>query len=92
MPPEPDGWRPPDTLANRLALVHHCLGLSSRKVQERTGINRSTWQAWLAGTHQPPHVGAMMRVVADEFGVDYGWLVGGGPLASPGEDVSSEAG
>lgn len=74
---------PADTFAVRLVLVRHHAGrLSIEKAAELCGLNSGNWANWEGG-RQPRDRFEVAGVIADALGIDFNWLLQGGPLESP---------
>lgn len=77
------GWRPDDSLANRLILLRAERKLSQRMAAQTCDITFGEWQGMEAGrgTRQ---VDVKVKKIALALGVDRDWLMWGGPLANDG--------
>lgn len=74
------GAIPADTLANRLLLARtHAGYLTVKEAAERCGLNYGSWSNWERGA-RPRDLLDVVRAVADGLGMDYNWLLFGGPL------------
>lgn len=72
---------PVDSFEARLMLARlHAGRLSIRQAAERCGYKHESWSGWERG-RQPYDKLEVARAVADNLGVDYDWLLHGGPLA-----------
>ncbi|SRR6266540_416472 len=71
---------PADTFAARLLLARHHAGrLSQREAAERCGLNYASWSNWEEGKRPRDLLDIVGRVSA-ELGIDFNWLLLGGPL------------
>lgn len=67
---------PEDTLAARLLMVRHELGISQREASERSGVPFGIWQGMESGRgtiNLPEHI----QKISDAFGYDRSWLAFG---------------
>lgn len=71
-------WVPTDSLANRLRVLRHELGLDQREAAKMCGVGFGSWQGWELG-RRPRDYRDLFKV-ADTLGVDRDWLLRGGPL------------
>lgn len=76
---ETHGWRPHDTLANRLRLVRAELDLSQKEAAERSGITARVWQNAEDGRTIRSER-AVIGAIALALGIDRDWLTWGGAL------------
>lgn len=73
-------WIPEDTFGARLALVRQQLGgWNVKRAAAHCGIEPENWRRWEAG-RLPRDVSTVARQIARATGVDYRWLMLGGPL------------
>jgi transcriptional regulator with XRE-family HTH domain len=90
-----EAWVPADTLAARLILVRHQLGLSQREAAEQAGVGFGAWQSWESG-RAPRNAVTVLAQVADRLRLRRDWLLFGGPLVpsgpAPGDGRDSSAG
>lgn len=77
------GWRPADTLENRLRLVRAEKKLSQRSAAEAVGITQREWQSMEEG-RAARRVDVKVRRIAMALGVDRDWLMWGGQLNEEG--------
>lgn len=88
--PHDDRRIPADTFEIRLAIARaHAGGISAKEAALRVGVSGQTWRNWEDGTSPGAKKPAMLRFIAEQLGVDEGWLRDGGPLSSddqPGPD------
>lgn len=75
-------WRPTDTLAHRLVLLRHELGLSQREAAIRTGVSFGVWQGMESG-RATRGVDKAVAAIAAALDCDREWLMWGGQLADP---------
>lgn len=76
-----ESWIPEDTFRNRLGLVRVALGgLNMKQAAEMCGLNPENWRRWEDGAGSPRDLEGVCRSIADATGIDYRWLIGGGPL------------
>lgn len=85
---EHPAWRPTDSLAHRLVLLRHELGLSQREAAIRTGVSFGVWQGMESG-RATRGVDRAVAAIADTLDVDRNWLMWGGPLADPSSPVQT---
>lgn len=81
---------PVDTLAARLLLLRHELGMSRKEAAALSGVPIGTWQGMEEGRNSrglPWHINKIAQV----FGYDRDWLLWGGPLAPGGADLDPAA-
>lgn len=76
------GWVPADTLASRLVLLRHGLGLSQREAAERCGLGAAAWNLWEHGS-MPRNLANVVMAISGTLGCDRDWLMWGGPLGAP---------
>lgn len=84
----PSGRVPADTLAARLVLIRHELGISQRKAAEDTGVPYGTWQGMEMG-RATRDLNDHVRKIADAYGYDPVWIMWGtqsGPRPGGGPD------
>lgn len=75
-------WRPVDTFGTRLAIVRQQLGgWTVKRVADLCELDDTSWRNWERGMTPRSYL-AVCRQIADRTGVDYAWLVIGGPLNS----------
>lgn len=79
LPAEQPDWVPEDTFAARLALVRNHMGWNVKEAADECGIPEQNWRNWEAG-RSPHRIHEKVRKIADRTGVDYRWLLAGGPL------------
>lgn len=80
-PPPPQPFVPRDTFGVRLAILRADLGgWNVKRAADACGINDQSWRTWEAGTAKPRDLEGVCRSIADATGVDYVWLMVGGPL------------
>lgn len=73
-------WIPEDTFRNRLGLVRVALGgLNIKEAATLCGINPESWRRWEDGK-SPRNLEAICEQIHLATGLDYHWLIGGGPL------------
>lgn len=76
------GAIPADTFAVRLYLARfHAGRLSIEKAAERCGLNSGNWVRWEDGALPRDKV-EVAQAVSDGLGIDFDWLLLGGPLLS----------
>ena len=73
------GWRPHDTLANRLRLVRAEKKMSQREAAMASGISARVWQNAEDGRDVRDLL-AFIAKVSEHLDVDRDWLTWGGPL------------
>lgn len=79
-PDRPQADIPADTFAARLVLSRHHAGqLSIEKAAARCGINAGNWAHWERG-RRPLDKVDVARAISDGLGIDFDWLLFGGPL------------
>ena len=74
-------WTPRDTLAHRLILVRHELGISQREAAVRCGIPYGSWQSMEDGRDARGLIDKVAKISA-ALGVDRDWLTWGGVLGT----------
>lgn len=74
-------WVPGDSLALRLVLVRHALGVSQREAAARCGLTFGEWQSIEAG-RKARGLDEKVAKISDSLGVDRMWLMWGGPLGT----------
>lgn len=88
LPPELDAG----AFAERLKLAMKHAGRDGRgagaRLARRHGVKDPTASAWLSGKHMPEP--SKVRLMADDFGVDYDWLYFGTEKASQSHMVRDE--
>lgn len=73
-------WIPEDTFRNRLGLVRVALGgLNIKEAATLCGINPESWRRWEDGK-SPRNLESVCEQIHLATGLDYHWLIGGGPL------------
>lgn len=81
-PPTRQGDIPADTFAARLVLARHHAGrLSIEKAAEKCGLNSGNWVRWEDGALPRDKV-EVAQAISDGLGIDFHWLLLGGPLLS----------
>ncbi|OZE98180.1 helix-turn-helix domain-containing protein [Rhodococcoides fascians] len=80
------GWRPTDTLENRLRLVRAEKKLSQRAAAELIGISAREWQSMEEG-RAARRVDLKVAKIAEAMGVDREWLMWGGNLYAASDDA-----
>jgi transcriptional regulator with XRE-family HTH domain len=76
-------WTPLDTFGARLALIRQYLGgWNVKRAADHCGLEDATWRNWESGRTKPRDYAEVCRHIADAVGVDYAWLMVGGPLRS----------
>jgi hypothetical protein len=80
--PEGPGEIPGDTWALRLvASRHHAGRLSIEKAANACGLNPANWVRWEAGAKpRDPDRVEVSQAIADGLGMNFHWLLYGGPL------------
>jgi transcriptional regulator with XRE-family HTH domain len=74
------GAVPADTFAVRLVLSRHHAGrLSIEQAAKRCGLNSGNWANWEDG-RQPRDRVEVAQQIAEGLGMDFDWLLLGGPL------------
>lgn len=82
-PPIPAPWVPLDTFGARLAVLRqHLGGWNVKRAADACGLDDQKWRNWEAGKSKPRDLEGVARQIADATGVDYVWLMAGGPLRS----------
>lgn len=76
-----EAWVPTDTFGARLALIRQAKGWNVRQAAEAGGVPEQRWHDWEAG-RSPRGMDRVARQIAERVGVDYVWLLAGGPLRS----------
>jgi hypothetical protein len=80
-----DDGVPKDTFGARLAIVRQTLGgWNVKRAAQHCGIDDQTWRNWEAGKNPPRDMEGVCRQIAKATGINYRWLMIGGPLSSPG--------
>lgn len=78
--PAGDPWVPEDNFRNRLGLVRVALGgLNIKQAAELCGLSPENWRRWEDGG-SPRDLEAICWQIHEATGLDYRWLIGGGPL------------
>jgi hypothetical protein len=74
-------WVPVDTFGARLALIRQYLGgWNTKRAADHCGLDDQKWRNWESGRHKPRDYPEVCRAISDRCGVDYVWLMVGGPL------------
>ena len=74
-------WIPEDTFRNRLGIVRVALGgLNIKEAAELCSLNAENWRRWEDGLGSPRNLEAVCRQISDATGIDFRWLIAGGPL------------
>src|SRR4051812_29405158 len=74
---------PADTFALRLAIARHHAGrLSIEQAAKACGLNSGNWQRWEDGALPRDKVETAQHI-SDGLGIDFNWLLLGGPLTGP---------
>lgn len=77
-----DPWVPEDTFAVRLGIVRVALGgLNIKEAATLCGISPESWRRWEDGK-SPRNLDDTCWQIHQHTGIDYGWLMMGGPLTS----------
>lgn len=77
-----------DTLASRLVVIRHELGLSQRAAAQQAGITFGIWQG-LEGGRMTRNRDEVVRQIAERLDYDVDWLLWGHrPLGGPSGGVS----
>lgn len=78
--PTPEPWIPEDSFRARLGVLRVVLGgLNIKQAAMLCGISPENWRRWEAGSG-PRNLEEVARTISKATGVDYRWLIGGGPL------------
>lgn len=73
-------WIPEDSFRVRLGIVRVALGgLNIKEAAETCGINPETWRRWEDGK-SPRDLESVCSQIHRSTGIEYRWLIGGGPL------------
>ena len=72
-------WVPQDTLAARVVLLRHTLGLSRRQFSQLTGVTEAALQGIEEG-RSPHKLPEKIQKIHQATGVSREWLMWGGPL------------
>lgn len=73
-------WIPEDSFRVRLGVVRVALGgLNIKEAATLCGINPETWRRWEDG-NSPRDLEGVCAQIHRATGIDYRWLIGGGPL------------
>lgn len=76
-------WTPLDSFGARLALVRQQMGgWNVKRMADHCGIQDASWHNWESDRIKPRDLHAVCRTISDATGVDYVWLMVGGPLRS----------
>jgi transcriptional regulator with XRE-family HTH domain len=75
-------WVPVDSFGARLALVRQSMKWNVSQAAKACGVPAASWTTWERGA-RCRDVYEVARRVADATGVDYAWLMVGGPLGDP---------
>jgi transcriptional regulator with XRE-family HTH domain len=67
---------PRDTLAARLVMLRHELGLTVDAISAQCGLASATWSTWERGAH-PRDLAAVIQKIADGTGYSRDWLMWG---------------
>lgn len=79
--PVPESWIPEDTFRHRLGLIRVALGgLNIKEAAELCDLNPENWRRWEDGAGSPRDLEGVCQKIHDHTGLDYRWLIGGGPL------------
>ncbi|WGH20067.1 immunity repressor [Gordonia phage Tarzan] len=83
---ETGGWRPSDSLANRVRLIRAEMGLTMKQAAERVGTDVITERGWqsIEEGRSPRQLDVKVKRIALALGVDRDWLMWGGPLGNDG--------
>lgn len=72
---------PLETFGTRLAIVRQYLGgWNVKRTASACGIDDQTWRNWEAGRNLPHDLEGVCRRISEALGIDYVWLMVGGPL------------
>lgn len=88
-------WVPTDTFGARLALIRQAKGWNVKEAAEFCGLTHQSWRNWEAGGGVQ-RMDRVARKIAEATGVNYVWLLAGGPIRSrwimgvPAEDGQME--
>lgn len=74
-------WVPTDSFGARLALVRIERHWNITQAAQTCGIDPENWRGWERG-RSPHKIHDVARKIADGTGVNYVWLLAGGPLRS----------
>lgn len=78
---------PHDTFELRLAIARfHAGNISANEAAMLVGVSGQAWRNWEAGKSPGARKPAMLRFIAEQLGVDEGWLRDGGPLETSGSE------
>src|SRR5688572_8184333 len=78
----PEPWIPEDSFRNRLGTLRVALGgLNIKEAATLCGISPENWRRWEDGK-SPRNLEAICEQIHLATGIDYRWLIGGGPLRS----------
>ena len=78
--PATEPWIPEDTFRHRLGLIRVALGgLNIKEAATLCGINPESWRRWEDGK-SPRNLETICEQIHLATGLDYHWLIGGGPL------------
>lgn len=78
--PVPEPWVPDDSFQNRLGLIRVALGgLNIKEAATLCAISPESWRRWEDGT-PPRNLPEVCRKIHRATGLDYRWLMVGGPL------------
>ena len=74
-------WVPVDTFGARLALIRQAKGWNVKEAADACGLNDQSWRNWEAGGGVQK-MDRVARKIAEATGVNYVWLLAGGPIRS----------
>jgi hypothetical protein len=75
---------PLDTFGARLAIIRQYMGgWNVTRAAEACGIDHQSWRTWESGQRRPRDYPVTCQTISERLGIDYIWLMVGGPLRRP---------
>lgn len=81
---------PADSFHVRLAIVRCEMGWNIREAARECELGEAAWRTWEIKHTTPRDLRAVVDAIASRTGFDRDWLMWGGPLAGPDQDIGDQ--